>query len=445
MLTNVLLAWTSWIVRHAGIVVIAMGLMTVAAVYHAITAFDLNSDTGRLIRQDTDWKRINDEFIDTFPQYWQNSFIVVSGNKPDVVTKVSRSLARDISNNSAVFKSVYSPASSDFIDDNLLLYLDLEDLNDTVSRLADAQPLLSAIAKDTTLRGIQKLLTDAFSGEEDLPTGLKQIAETLSLAANQAVAHNTKPISWRDELFQVEEDRTFYQVIFVQGRQEFGKNLPNALIMSNLEEAITDFDHPYKNDVQIRISGQVPLEHGEIVSALESAQLAGTLALVILVLVLSLGVRSLRIIAATYITMIVGLIWTAAFAMITVGQYNTISIIFLVMFIGLGVDFAVHLCLKYQESRTLHDKYTALIETGTDLGPAILLCGITSALGFISFVPTEYVGIGEMGIISGGGMIIAVFVSLTLIPAFFALVEDPKPATSLPLAAPLAKAMDEHS
>lgn len=445
MLNNLLFAWTSWIVRHAGVVVVVMGALTIAAGYHAITAFSLDSDTGKLIRQDTEWKRIHDEFIDTFPQYWQNSFVVVSGKKPDTVARVTKSLARDIKNNSYVFKTVFTPLSSDFTDRNLLLYLDLADLNDTVSKLADAQPLLSAIAKDSTLRGILQLLIDAFSGEEDLPTGLEHIAETLTIAADQAVSGTTTPISWRDQLFQVEDDRTFYQVIFIQGKQEFGKDLPNGLIMSNLRTAIDDFEHPYKSDVEIRISGQVPLEHGEIVSALDSAQLAGSLALLMLVVVLSLGVRSMRIIAATYITMIVGLIWTAALAMITVGQYNTISIIFLVMFIGLGVDFAVHLCLKYQESRTRHDKHTALIETGTDLGPAIMLCGITSALGFISFVPTEYIGIGQMGIISGGGMIIAVIVSLTLIPAFFALVEDPMPATSVPFATPLAEAMDKHA
>ncbi|MDA0273271.1 MAG: MMPL family transporter, partial [Proteobacteria bacterium] len=259
----------------------------------------------------------------------------------------------------------------------------------------------------------------------------------------QAMTGDSTPISWRDELFQVEDD-TFYQVIFVQGQQNFGEDLPNAMIIEALQSIIADFSDPYREDVTIRLTGQVPLEHQEIVSAMDSAQLAGTLALVILVFVLVWGVRSLSIIAAIYLTMIVGLIWTAAFAMLAVGQYNTISIIFLVMFIGLGVDFAVHLCLKYQEARVYHEKIDALIETGTELGPAIMLCGVTSAIGFLAFVPTEYIGLGEMGIISSGGMIIAVVVSLTLIPAFFALSGDSSPATDVPFASLLTGAVVKH-
>ena len=115
------------------------------------------------------------------------------------------------------------------------------------------------------------------------------------------------------------------------------------------------------------------------------------------------------------------------------------------MFIGLGVDFAVHLCLKFQEARLRLDKMSAMIETGTELGPAIMLCGVTSAIGFLAFVPTEYIGLGEMGIISGGGMIIAVVLSLTLIPAFFAVSGDPRPATVVPFANLLSRAVAKNS
>jgi hypothetical protein len=268
--------------------------------------------------------------------------------------------------------------------------------------------------------------------------------DALSTTAEQALAGDSKPISWRDELFQIEDD-TFFQVIFVQGQQNFGEDLPNAKIIKALQSTIATLSHPYREDVTIRLTGQVPLEHQEIVSAMDSAQLAGSLALVILVFVLIWGVRSIWIIAAIYLTMIIGLIWTAAFAMIAIGQYNTISIIFLVMFIGLGVDFAVHLCLKFQEARLRLDKMSALIETGTELGPAIMLCGVTSAIGFLAFVPTEYIGLGEMGIISGGGMIIAVVLSLTVIPAFFALSGDPRPATNVPFANLLSRIVAKNS
>lgn len=450
MLETLLANWTGWVIRHARPVMAVVLLSTLGAAWVAITQFEMNSDTSRLIQQDTEWKAVHNRFIETFPQYDRNTFVVVSGDKPDKVSQVARQLASAIREQRGIFKEVYSPASNDFVDRNALLYLDSDTLSDTLSKLADAQPFLTAIAEDDSLRSALQLIIDALESDEALPAGFVQMTDALALAAGQANSGNTKPISWRDELFRVEDGKTFYQVIFVQGQQNFGQDLPNAQIISTLETTIEQLNHPYIEDVQIRLTGQVPLEHGEIVSAMDSAQFAGTLALAILVGVLIWGVRSLRIIAATYLSMLVGLIWTAAFAMLTVGQYNTISIIFLVMFIGLGVDFAVHLCLKYQEALADgHDqtdqKTNALIETGRELGPAIALCGVTSAIGFLAFVPTEYIGLAEMGIISGGGMIIAVAISLTLIPAFFALVNEPRAPTDMPFVHTMTSLVANHS
>jgi hypothetical protein len=444
MLTPFLATWISWISNRAGLIMAVTILLTIGAGYYAITAFSMNSDNSLLIRQDTDWKQVNQVFLNTFPQYDQNTFVVVSGTKPHQVSNVASQLANKIREKGSVFRAVYSPASSQFAQEHALLYLEPDTLNDTISKLADAQPFLTAVATDDSLRSVLELIVDALNSDESLPTGFTRMLDALSSAAEQALTGDSKPISWRDELFQVEDD-TFYQVIFIQGQQNFGEDLPNAQIIAALQSTIADLSHPYREYVTIRLTGQVPLEHQEIVSALDSAQLAGTLALIILVLVLTWGIRSMWIVAAVYLTMIVGLIWTAAFAMITIGQYNTISIIFLVMFIGLGVDFAVHICLKFQEARLRLDKKSALIETGTELGPAIMLCGLTSAIGFLAFVPTEYIGLAEMGIISGGGMIIAVVLSLTLIPVFFALSGDPRPATDVPLAGLLSQAVAKNS
>ena len=444
MLTPFLATWISWISNRAGLIMAVTILLTIGAGYYAITAFSMNSDNSLLIRQDTDWKHVNQAFLNTFPQYDQNTFVVVSGNKPHQVSNVASQLANKIREKGSVFRAVYSPASSQFAQEHALLYLEPDTLNDTISKLADAQPFLTAVATDDSLRSVLELIVDALNSDESLPTGFTRMLDALSSAAEQALTGDSKPISWRDELFQVEDD-TFYQVIFIQGQQNFGEDLPNEQIIAALQSTIADLSHPYREYVTIRLTGQVPLEHQEIVSALDSAQLAGTLALIILVLVLAWGIRSMWIVAAVYLTMIVGLIWTAAFAMITIGQYNTISIIFLVMFIGLGVDFAVHICLKFQEARLRLDKKSALIETGTELGPAIMLCGLTSAIGFLAFVPTEYIGLAEMGIISGGGMIIAVVLSLTLIPVFFALSGDPRPATDVPLAGLLSQAVAKNS
>ena len=46
-----------------------------------------------------------------------------------------------------------------------------------------------------------------------------------------------------------------------------------------------------------------------------------------------------------------------------------------------------------------------------------MLCTVTTAIGFFVFIPTDYRGVAELGLISGAGMFIILFVTLTLIPA----------------------------
>ena len=53
----------------------------------------------------------------------------------------------------------------------------------------------------------------------------------------------------------------------------------------------------------------------------------------------------------------------------------------------------------------------------------MLLAALAAGSGFFSFLPTAYRGVSELGIIAGGGMIIAVFFNLTLLPALMSLMK----------------------
>jgi uncharacterized membrane protein YdfJ with MMPL/SSD domain len=105
-----------------------------------------------------------------------------------------------------------------------------------------------------------------------------------------------------------------------------------------------------------------------------------------------------------------------------------VSVAFAVMFIGLGDDFSVHFCLRWQDLVSHgHDSAAALRETAEDIGLSLLLAAVTVAIGFLAFAPTDYVGVAELGVISAGGIIISVIVSLTLLPAFITLFKPPLP------------------
>ena len=91
-------------------------------------------------------------------------------------------------------------------------------------------------------------------------------------------------------------------------------------------------------------------------------------------MLLWLGLGSLRAILAAITTLLVGLVLTAAFATLAVGSLNVLSLTFAVLFIGLGIDFAVHMILRRVREGAADDA-EAWSRVGRGLGPTILLCG----------------------------------------------------------------------
>ena len=47
----------------------------------------------------------------------------------------------------------------------------------------------------------------------------------------------------------------------------------------------------------------------------------------------------------------------------------------------------------------------------------LVLCALTTAIGFYAFIPTSYTGVAELGWIAGSGMIISFILTITLLPA----------------------------
>ena len=69
--------------------------------------------------------------------------------------------------------------------------------------------------------------------------------------------------------------------------------------------------------------------------------------------------------------------------------------------------------------------------TGHGLAVPLGLCAIAAAISFFSFIPTDYRGLSELGLIAGAGMFIAFAATFTVIPAFLSLLPPPAPRNAL--------------
>ena len=150
------------------------------------------------------------------------------------------------------------------------------------------------------------------------------------------------------------------------------------------------------------------LAHEEMLSVMKGTKTAIVLALALVTVIMLVGLGSARLALVTMISLVTGLLFTAAFATLTVGELNLISVAFAVLYIGLGVDFAIHYCLRYREHLIDGaDRRHALEQTSVNVGGSLFLCAVSTAIGFFAFIPTDYTGVAELGWISGFGMFIS--------------------------------------
>ena len=409
--------WVGWVARHARGVLYALGMVTAILGWVAIDQFHMNSNLNDLILQEAPWRIDFDRYEAEFPDLVRTAVVVVSGEGFKQVEDTTRAFEAALKSRPEHFRAVYAGGSHSFFRDHAFLYLDEDDLDDMADRLAEAQPMLTVAAEDPSLRGILDLVADGIANEA--PSGFDTVVRLLTESAEAVLAGSDPTVYWTNEFFTSTDP--IYQLILLKSNSSAGETVANAEVMAELASIIDELDIP--DEVRIGITGEVALAHEEIEAAVTGVQLAGWLAVALLAVVLVLGVRSAKVILATFVMLIVGIVWTSAYAMLTVGEYNTLSIVFLVMFFGLGVDFAIHFSLRYQEAlnENVGSAVEALTSATASVGGAIAICTVTTALGFLGFWPTDYAGLADLGVISAGGMAIAGFLTFTLLPAFYSV------------------------
>ncbi len=189
-----------------------------------------------------------------------------------------------------------------------------------------------------------------------------------------------------------------------------------------LRTAASQLEFVKTGDARVRVTGNVALADEEFATVAQGV-VEGMIGSILLIsLWLFLAVRSWRLIVPILLTLGLGLLLTLFFAAAAVGTLNVVSIGFGILFVGIAVDFAIQFCVRYREMRHAKgDPATALAATGQRVGGQILVAAGATAAGFLAFVPTDFRGVAELGLIAGVGMLIAFVCTVTFLPALITL------------------------
>jgi hopanoid biosynthesis associated RND transporter like protein HpnN len=429
-------AWMVTVSRHPVPIILAVLSGTVVLGGYAAGNLGLNSDTGSMFSEELPWRRVDLEYDAAFPQLRNEVLVVIDGPTPETAEIAQRRLADHLRGRPDLIFHVHAPLGDEFFQRHGLLYMETGQLGQLRDNLSEFGDELMALEADPTAAGLLDQLLDVPrdgqpSSQEMDVRGPDSVRDSVLLriaaevgAAFQAQMHRQSyDLPWREILTGRDahpaERRRF---ILFNPRIDHQSALPAGAAMNELRQAIRDVTRLGRSGIRIRVTGSEAVEHESIASAYAGTRRTAAVALLAVGAILFAGLGSLRLVAASLITLVAGLAATAAFAAATVGQLNLISIAFAVLYIGLGIDYAAHLCLGLVEAlreRAGYDRAVAL--TGHRVGTALLISALTTAACFYAFVPTDFRGISELGLIGGTGMLISVLMTLTLLPALLSV------------------------
>lgn len=419
--------------RHPRLTLAAALLVAIAALFVIVGRFAMTTDTSALISPDVAWRQHERAFDDAFPQLRDSMVIVIDGKTPELAEDSASRLAAALTGDNAHFRNVRRPDGGDFFASEGLLYASTSEVRDTTAALVKAQPMLGPLAADPSLRGISNAISAALDGVDNGSASLSDIdapIRALTAAADDELAGKPVTFSWQ-HLFAggggsklAAPER---QLLLVRPVLDFASLTPGSAaadaVMANANRLGLDDAH----GVRVRLTGDVPLADQDFASLQENIGLVGAVMLAAMLLTLWFATRSIRLVAAIMGTIVLGLVATLAIGLLAVGELNLISIAFIPLFVGLGVDFGIQICVRFKAERANGTPTPESLRlAAAAIGAPLTLAAGAIFLGFGAFLPTAYRGIAELGIISGIGMVIALGFCVTVLPAMVTLL-DPGP------------------
>lgn len=418
-------AWVETVRQWPRVTAVVVLVATALCAAYTVLNLGVNTDGVKLIAEHLPSRKNHEAFAALFPNLENAILVVIDGATPELAREAADSLQAELLSRPDVFHDVYLPGGGRFFERNGLLYRSVEELDVFSDQLARMQPLVAELHRDPSIANVSQLARDGLEalrsddgdgfGADDWPVVLDRISSaTVAVYDEYPIRISWEQILLRDSSIDV----VTRQILVVHADMDFRSFVAAAGPMRAIRDAAERLRLSDERGVRVRLTGLPAMGFEEIYGWAWDVGVAGIFCFAMVVVVLYRAMRSLAIVSAAVVTLLVGLVWTAGFAAATIGHLNLISIAFAVLFIGLGVDFQIHLGMAYVDFiRQGRGHREALAEAARDVGGAEVMCAFTSAIGFLVFVPTDYRGVAELGLIAGAGMFIILFLTLTIFPA----------------------------
>jgi hopanoid biosynthesis associated RND transporter like protein HpnN len=450
VLTRIVVTVVEVCTRFALATVLFALILAVAAGFYTARNFSINTDINTLISPKLDWRQRDNQFDHAFDRD-STILAVVDAPTPELTSAAGSALKHRLSQDTQHFQSVEALGSGEFFEKNGLLFLPEAEVGRLTSQFASAAPLIEIMAGDPSLRGLTGALETALvglkRGEFTLDATARPFTQ-IAATVEQVLQTGSGTFSWRalvsDKPLTDADRRSFIELKPVL---DFNALEPGKAATDAIRQAASELNLASEYGARVRLTGPVPIANEEFATVADGAVVNGIGTVLVVLVILWLALHSTKIITAVFINLFVGLSITTAVGLMLVGSLNLLSVAFAVLFVGLGVDFGIQFSVRYRSERFKNDDLrTALVHAAEYVAVPLSLAAMATAAGFLSFLPTDYKGVSELGEIAGVGMLIAFLSSITVLPALLRLLNPPgeKEAVGYAFLAPVDHFLEKH-
>ncbi len=179
-------------------------------------------------------------------------------------------------------------------------------------------------------------------------------------------------------------------------------------------------------EVDAGLTGVEVVEADETQAATIDSAIASAVACALIAALLVVAFHSWRMPLLTVAALLVGIAWSFGYLTLVVGHLQILSVVFVVILLGLGVAYGIHLVATFEQLRHGHadaieDFCNALAATFSRIGPGVVTGAVTTAAAFAVTAFTDFRGVAEMGLIAAGGVLLCLLTTFTVLPALMRL------------------------
>ena len=429
MLTSTVVSIVKACTRFASLTVLLALILAIAAGFYTVRHFSINTDINTLISANLDWRKRDNQFGEAFDRD-RTILAVVEAPTPELVGAAGKALAERLSGDSTHFESVQPLGSGEFFEKNGLMFLPVAEVGQLTGQFESAAPLIEIMAGDPSIRGLTGALETGLAGVNRGQVKLDNTERPFNLIAQtveNVLATGSATFSWRELVGNkplTDADRRAF--IEFKPVLDYNSLEPGKAATDAIRQAATDLNFAAEYGARVRLTGPVPIANEEYATVQDGAIVNGLGTVLVVLFILWMALHSPKIIFAVFATLFIGLSITTAAGLMMVGSLNLLSVAFAVLFVGLGVDFGIQYSVRYRSERfKSNDLEAALIQAAQRSAVPLSLAAMATAAGFLSFLPTDYKGISELGEIAGAGMLVAFVSSITVLPALLKLLNPP--------------------